>query len=72
MQKTISQMKRTPFQDPQTGEYNLRFNLMNQFEDFFNMISFNLKIIIYSIIASIQAEKKSIWKSIINIKTKIN
>jgi hypothetical protein len=35
MQKTISQMKRTPFQDPQTGEYNLKYNLQNSLEDFF-------------------------------------
>jgi hypothetical protein len=35
MQKTITQMKRTPFQDPQTGEYNLKYNLQNSLEDFF-------------------------------------
>jgi len=35
MQKTISQMKRTPFQDPQTGEYNLKYNLQNSLEDFY-------------------------------------
>jgi hypothetical protein len=35
MQKTISQMKRTPFMDPQTGEYNLKYNLQNSLEDFF-------------------------------------
>jgi len=35
MQKTISQMKRTPFIDPQTGEYNLKYNLQNSLEDFF-------------------------------------
>ena len=35
MQKTISQMKRTPYVDPQTGEYNLKYNLQNSLEDFF-------------------------------------
>jgi len=35
MQKTISQMKRTPFIDPQTGEYNLKYNLQNSLEDFY-------------------------------------
>jgi len=35
MQKTISQMKRTPFMDPQTGEYNLKYNLQNSLEDYF-------------------------------------
>jgi hypothetical protein len=35
MQKTISQMKRTPFMDPQTGDYNLKYNLQNSLEDFF-------------------------------------
>jgi len=35
MQKTITQMKRTPFMDPQTGEYNLKYNLQNSLEDFF-------------------------------------
>ena len=35
MQKTISTMKKTPHVDPQTGEYNLRFNMMNMMEDFY-------------------------------------
>jgi len=35
MQKTINTMKKTPFVDPQTGEYNLRFNMMNMMEDFY-------------------------------------
>ena len=35
MQKTISTMKRTPFMDPQTGEYNLKYNLQNSLEDFY-------------------------------------
>ena len=28
-------MKRTPFMDPNTGEYNLKYNLQNSLEDFF-------------------------------------
>jgi hypothetical protein len=35
MQKTISTMKRTPFIDPQTGDYNLKYNLQNSLEDFY-------------------------------------
>lgn len=35
MQKTINQMKKTPYVDPQTGDYNLRFNMMNMMEDFY-------------------------------------
>jgi hypothetical protein len=35
MQKTISSIKKTPYVDPQTGEYNLRFNMMNMMEDFY-------------------------------------
>jgi hypothetical protein len=35
MQKIISTMKRTPFIDPQTGEYNLKYNLQNSLEDFY-------------------------------------
>jgi hypothetical protein len=35
MQKTISTMKRTPFMDPQTGDYNLKYNLQNSLEDFY-------------------------------------
>jgi hypothetical protein len=35
MQKTISTMKRTPFMDPQSGEYNLKYNLQNSLEDFY-------------------------------------
>lgn len=35
MQKTISTIKKTPYVDPQTGEYNLRFNMMNMMEDFY-------------------------------------
>ena len=35
MQKTINGMKKTPYVDPNTGDYNLRFNMMNMMEDFY-------------------------------------
>ena len=35
MQKTISQLKRTPFQDNKTGEYNLKYNMQNLLEDYY-------------------------------------
>jgi hypothetical protein len=35
MQKTINKMKKTPYMDPQTGEYNLKFNMQNILEDFY-------------------------------------
>ena len=35
MQKTISKMKRTPYIDEQTGDYNLKFNSQNMLEDFY-------------------------------------
>ena len=35
MEKTISKMKRTPYVDQQTGEYNLKYNMQNLMEDFF-------------------------------------
>jgi hypothetical protein len=35
MQQTINNMKRVPFQDKETGEYNLKYNLQNQLEDFY-------------------------------------
>jgi hypothetical protein len=35
MQKTITTMKRTPLQDKQTGEYNLKYNQQNLLEDFY-------------------------------------
>jgi hypothetical protein len=35
MQKTISKMKRTPHVDPQTGDYNLKYNMQNMLEDFY-------------------------------------
>ena len=34
MEKTLSKLKRTPFIDQQTGEYNLRYNMQNVLEDF--------------------------------------
>lgn len=35
MQKTISNLKRTPYVDPQTGQYNLKYNMQNMLEDFY-------------------------------------
>lgn len=35
MNKIISTMKKVPYVDERTGEYNLRFNLQNMVEDFF-------------------------------------
>ena len=35
MQKTISKMKRTPYIDQNTGEYNLKYNMQNMLEDFY-------------------------------------
>jgi hypothetical protein len=35
MQKTISNMKRTPYIDQQTGEYNMKYNMQNMLEDFY-------------------------------------
>ena len=35
MQKSISQMKRTPYVDNETGEYNLKYNMQNLLEDFY-------------------------------------
>jgi hypothetical protein len=35
MQKTISTMKRTPLMDPDSGEYNLKYNMQNLMEDFY-------------------------------------
>ena len=35
MERIMSQMKKTPYLDQQTGDYNLRFNLQNMVEDFF-------------------------------------
>lgn len=35
MEKAISKMKKVPYIDPNTGDYNLRFNLQNMVEDFY-------------------------------------
>jgi hypothetical protein len=35
MKKTISTMKKTPYMDHQTGEYNLKYNMQNMLEDFY-------------------------------------
>ena len=35
MEKAISKMKKVPYIDPSTGDYNLRFNLQNMVEDFY-------------------------------------
>ncbi len=35
MQQAISKMKRTPYIDQQTGEYNLKYNMQNLMEDFY-------------------------------------
>lgn len=35
MEKAISKMKKVPYIDPQTGDYNLKFNLQNMVEDFY-------------------------------------
>ena len=35
MQKVISSMKKTPYIDPNTGQYNLEFNMQNMLEDFY-------------------------------------
>jgi hypothetical protein len=35
MQKTMNSIKKTPFVDQQTGQYNLRFNMQNMMEDFY-------------------------------------
>ena len=35
MQRMINKMKKTPYIDPNTGEYNLKFNMQNILEDFY-------------------------------------
>ena len=35
MQKTIRTMKKTPYIDEKTGEYNLKYNMQNMLEDFY-------------------------------------
>jgi hypothetical protein len=41
MEKTVSKLKRTPYTDPTTGEYNLRFNMQNLLEDYYISIRGN-------------------------------
>ena len=35
MQETVAKMKKTPYIDQQTGDYNLKFNMQNMTEDFY-------------------------------------
>jgi hypothetical protein len=35
MQRMISKMKKIPYIDPQTGQYNLKYNMQNLLEDYF-------------------------------------
>jgi hypothetical protein len=35
MQRLMQKMKKTPYVDQQTGEYNLKYNLMNMMEDYY-------------------------------------
>jgi hypothetical protein len=35
MEKTVSSIKKTPYVDQQTGDYNLKFNMQNMLEDFY-------------------------------------
>lgn len=35
MERTISKMKKVPYMDENTGDYNLRFNMQNMVEDFY-------------------------------------
>ena len=35
MQNTVNRMKKTPYVDQQTGDYNLKFNIQNMTEDFY-------------------------------------
>jgi hypothetical protein len=35
MQKTINSIKKTPYVDPNSGQYNLKFNMQNMMEDFY-------------------------------------
>ena len=35
MQKVINKMKKVPYMDKNTGEYNMKFNLQNMIEDFY-------------------------------------
>ena len=35
MEKTVARMKKTPYIDQSTGDYNLKFNMQNMIEDFY-------------------------------------
>jgi hypothetical protein len=35
MQRLMQKMKKTPYMDQQTGEYNLKYNMMNMMEDYY-------------------------------------
>ena len=35
MERTVSKMKKTPYVDQETGDYNLKFNIQNMTEDFY-------------------------------------
>tara|TARA_R110001632_G_scaffold53709_4_gene132034 strand:+ start:2920 stop:4818 length:1899 start_codon:yes stop_codon:yes gene_type:complete len=35
MEKTVTKLKRTPYIDQSTGEYNLKYNMQNSLEDFY-------------------------------------
>lgn len=35
MEQMINQMKKVPYMDPETGQYNLKFNMQNMLEDFY-------------------------------------
>ena len=35
MQKMVSKLKKTPFMDEKTGQYNLKYNVMNMLEDYY-------------------------------------
>lgn len=44
MQKQIAQAKKAPLIDPQTGQYNLKFNMMNMLDDFHIPVRSNDKV----------------------------
>ena len=35
MELTVNKMKKVPYMDPETGQYNLKFNVQNMLEDFY-------------------------------------
>ena len=35
MEQMVNQMKKVPYMDPETGQYNLKFNMQNMIEDFY-------------------------------------